>query len=105
MPGEFFVTVDGPRGEEWERVLGTRRLPVLAPVPVLVDLHDAGRGVEPCYLMDVRALSPAQRDGLVDLLAERFGYPREEVWEEVLTKGVPILAEGCAVEVRRRMVL
>lgn len=98
MRVEYFVTVDGPRGETLERVLGTRRLPVLAPEPVLADLHDAGRGVEACYLLAVAALSVDQRRRLVDHLGERFGMPQADVCAEVLIKGVPILAEGCAVD-------
>lgn len=95
--GDAFVSVEGPRGEMWEHVLGTRTVPVTSPDPTMADLTEAGRGVEPCYFLRLDALSASQRMALIRYVAERFEQDRDSVAAEIIEKGVPIPAEGCRV--------
>lgn len=95
--GDFFVTVDGPRGEVFRATLGTRDVPVISPRPVPVRLH--GVGVEECYLLDLRAITEVQRGNLIAYLAEKFEGSFSDVMEELTRKGLPIRADGCTVTI------
>ena len=48
------------------------------------------------YMLDLEAISDEQREGLIQAIANRFGYPVEEVRAEI-DLGVPVLAEGVSV--------
>jgi hypothetical protein len=95
MP-DFFVQVDGPRGDVLERVLGSRRVPILGPLPVPCELPI---GVRECYILDVGALDFDQFWRLTEHLVQAFASPIEAVQEELRNKGMPILAEACSVTI------
>lgn len=92
MRARFRVRILGPRGEEWQRVLGRAEFGVLSPAAVLLD-SPAGR--RPHYLLDLAELSAAERQRLEQHLAAKFGLSLAEVRREVAERGVPILADDC----------
>jgi len=50
----------------------------------------AGLGRVEVQIVDVEALSTEQLDKLLNILAERFRAPRDEVKKEILRAGLPI---------------
>jgi hypothetical protein len=99
MSEKTLVTVDGPRGEIWERVLGTRVVPVLSDKPVLADLRPAGGNIQHVFMLDLKALNAKQLAALVAYLAETFHKGDAGVtFVEIFDKGgVPIVATNCRV--------
>jgi len=51
------------------------------------------------YMLDLEAISDEQREGLIEAISNRFGYPVEEVRTEI-EQGVPVLADGVSVATR-----
>lgn len=93
---DFFVHVGGERGEAFERVLGPRRVPVRSPIATRCKLPIGERS---CYLLDVEALDADQTHALLTFLAETFGTTYADAVEELFTRGLPILADGCHVTI------
>lgn len=91
---DFGVIIHGPRGDEWERVLGTRTFRVRSPIPSIADLP--GKPGAQVYMLDLDEITPAQREALITHLAAKFAIARELVAAEIDT-GVPILDEDCTV--------
>jgi len=91
MPDTFdgpTITFSGTRGEEWERVLGTRTLPILSPSAEVRKLEGSPDTVT--VMLDVRALTESQQSALIDHLARRFNSDRAAVEADVYGRGVPI---------------
>lgn len=93
---DLFVTLDGPRGDVFERLLGSRTVPVLShqTIPCRLPI-----GVRDCYLLDVASLSVDQFWSLTEHLVERFETSIDDVQEELRNKGLPILAEECRLAI------
>jgi hypothetical protein len=96
---DFWVTIsaDSERGRRWERLLGTRTVPVRSPVPHAADLP--GLGVRPVFDLAHERLAPAQLDALLEDLCARFGLTRAEGDALLAAQGIPILDEGCTVTI------
>lgn len=84
-----YPTVILAGGLDWERILGMKEIPILEPTLTYCSL---GASPLPCYLLAVPALTPEQKGRLVDALARIFGVSREEIANDILTRGVPIRA-------------
>jgi len=98
MSADFRVTINGPRGEEWERVAGTRTFPVLTPIPCMATLP--GRpGLSRVFLVDLGELGPGVLERIVAHLAAKFQLSEQEAAAEIKTAGVPILDEECTVSI------
>jgi len=98
MSADFRVTIGGARGEEWERVAGTRTFPVMTPIPQMATLP--GRpGLSKVFLVDLAELEPGVLDRIVAYLAAKFGLSEQEAAAEIKTAGVPVLDEQCTVVV------
>lgn len=82
------ITLSGARGEEWERVLGTRTLPIQDPDPRVLSLESHGDAA--CVFLDVDGLALEQQDAMITHMARRSGCLRSAVRREVYTRGVPI---------------
>ena len=101
MSHDFWVTVreDSERGREWQRLLGTRTVPVRSPIPHAADLP--GLGVRPVFDLAHERLAPDQLDALLDDLCRRFALTRAEGDALLAAQGIPILDEGCTVTIER----
>lgn len=90
------VTVIGPpeRVKATESVFGSATVPVkqLFAVPHWATLP--GVGEAKVYDVDVEALTPEQRERLIDYGCERFGLARDEAERELERHGFPILADN-----------
>jgi hypothetical protein len=94
---DFWATVDGARGEQWKRTVGTNRFPIESPLPIRGNLP--GLGDREVYLLALDQLDAATRGAIMVELARSFGIPAAEIAEEISRVGVPILAEDCSVTV------
>ena len=94
-PHDFWVTLHGERGAEWERVLGTSRIPVRSPIATLALLPSLGE--REVYLVALDVLAPGHLEKIVAHLCEKFQLSREEAEAEIRQAGIPILAEACSV--------
>jgi len=89
--------IDPARKEMFVSIFGRDTVSVISPMPMRVELE--GRGVEFVYMLDLREISPEEKARLIDALAETFGSPRQEVENDLNTRGLPIIASGCIVTV------
>lgn len=97
MSTDFYVSIGGARGEEWERIAGTRRFPVKSPIPFLADLP--GQPKAEVFLLDIQEL---EYDVLVRItahLCQKFGLTTEEAAVEIKAGWIPILNEDCMVTI------
>lgn len=86
---------DHERNKHLSSVFTDGVLPIISPLPQMAKLPEVGEG--PVYMLDLNAISPEQRQGVVNQIAERFGYSAEFVDAELESVGVPILADGVTV--------
>lgn len=91
----FAVALSQRRRGEWERVLGTARLPVLDRRPRWAEFR---HGSVLVYDVAVGKLHPAQFDRLAAYLARRNRVSYEEARSLVRRYGLTIRAEGVEVE-------
>lgn len=87
------VTINGPRGDEWEHVCGTRRFPVTTWDPLRANLP--GKPNAEIYLLNIQLLTTETLAKILEHLSQKFGNRLEEVEAEVAAHGIPILAEDC----------
>lgn len=89
------VTIHGERGDEWERICGTREFPVISPLPV----RGSAPGVEAgsFYQLDLDAMDVGLLDRILTHLCDKFQVPREEGEAHLREVGIPILADGCSM--------
>lgn len=85
------------RLEIWRAVLGTNTVPILSSVPIPAVLP--GIGHQLVYRMDVKALTPKQRQRLVVEMSVRFHETPEQVERDLddPDHGVPVLASDVHV--------
>ena len=85
---------DDDRREEFLKVFGTARVPVLSPFGKMAELPGFD---EPqlVYELDLDRLMTEQRKRLVTHIAEKFGLCASEVEAHLDEEGMPILASGC----------
>jgi len=102
MSADFNVTINGPRGNEWERIAGTRRFAVTSPIPFLAHLPGFDEP-QPVYLVDLAELDPATLARIVSHLGEKFALTAEEAYAELCAVGIPIWAEDCIVAIHNLM--
>lgn len=91
------MTVNGPRGDEFEQVCGCRTFPVRSPIPGLADLP--GKPAAPVYLLDLDEVEPNTIAKIINHLMLKFNVPPDEVQREIAENGIPILAEDCTVAI------
>ena len=94
---DFWVTIHGERGEEWQRVLGTNRLPVQGPIPMRAILPGLGEAL--VYQVALDQLEHGQQERITTHLCEKFQLAPAEAEAEIRAAGIPILAESCSVMV------
>ena len=95
MGCDFTVTVyDEVRGMEFEKVFGTRTVPVISPIPEWAKLpgFEEAKAV---YDLDLQRISADQRERLVTHIAEKFGLEPSAVEADLDEVGMPILADEC----------
>lgn len=81
----------------WESIFPGAVVPIKSILTSKVNLP--GLSNVAVYMLDLEAISDEQREGLIQAIANRFGYPVEEVRAEI-DLGVPVLAEGVSVATR-----
>ena len=92
MAKDFKVTIHNP---EWQAILGTTTVCVKTPIRQWADLP--GKPNALIYKLDVAQLEPYQLTALISHLANKFGLSLDETTEDVIKRGVPILADDCVV--------
>lgn len=99
---DFWVTISGLRGEEWQRVLGTSRLPVRTPVPQLAHLpgHTTPQRV---FLLALDQMSDEELEKIWRHLAQKFGLTPEQIRAEIDAVGIPILEADTVVIVHNHL--
>lgn len=89
------VTITGARGEEWERVCGTRTFPVTTFEPVRANLP--GKPNARVYLLNFQLMNSDVLVKIVAHLSQKFNIPANEIEAEMAAHGSPVLAEDCYV--------
>ncbi len=95
MRPPFTVTIQGPRGDEWERVCGTRTFPVTTLEPVRANLP--GKPNAEVWMMDIQQVHSETLEKIIKHLAEKFGLDAMEIAAWMAEHGNPILAEDAYV--------
>jgi len=90
------VTINGPRGDEWERVCGTRSFPVIDWEPVNATLPGLP-GVQKVHRVNIQALDSETLHKIAAHLAKKFNASLPETLAAIARDGIPILAEDCTV--------
>jgi hypothetical protein len=85
---------DEERRELWSEVFPDAVVPILSIIPQWVRVPEWGE--TRAYMLDLVALTSAQLDGVIAIIAKRFGLPLDEVRAEIW-QGVPIVADGVSV--------
>jgi hypothetical protein len=80
------------RAAKWREVFGTDEVPITCPIPLSVGSFPQV-GEKPYYLMDLRAITPEQKERLIASIAFDFDLSIEEVRRDIDMVGVPILAD------------
>jgi len=79
------------RAEDWQSVFGRLDdIPVTQYFTTLANLPD--RPNSAVYLLDLKRMTPAERERLIWHIAARFDIPAEEVARDLDREGCPILA-------------
>jgi hypothetical protein len=89
------VTISGPRGDEWERVCGTRQFPVTTWEPIRANLP--GKPNSLVWMMNLQLMDSDTLAKIVAHLSQKFGIPVQEIEAEMAAHGNPILAEDAFV--------
>lgn len=74
----------------WQNVFGGDEVPITSIVPSLGSF--SGVGEQRYYHLDLKAITPEQRQRLVASIAEKFNLPPATVDSQLELIGVPILA-------------
>jgi hypothetical protein len=83
------------RAELWREAFGGLTVPIVSPIFEAANL--AGRGVVAAYQLDVAAFDDEARYRAAHALARSFGDPLQEVWGDLGTNGLPLIADGLRV--------
>lgn len=83
------------RQEEFREAVGSVFLPIVSPLPVLL-LYERF-GVQLSYMVDVKALTPEQTEGLARMIARNNHIPLEVALDQLAARGVPIRTVQCEV--------
>jgi hypothetical protein len=89
------VTIQGPRGDEWERVCGTRTFPVTTWEPVRANLP--GKPNAEVWMMNLQLMDSETLGKITARLSQKFDIPVKEIEAEMAAHGSPILAEDAFV--------
>lgn len=100
-PNEWLTTATATtpeRAAEWQEVFGNNVVPVLSFIPSLGTFPGVGEAYY--YPLDLRAITPEQKERLIASIARRFGLAPKLVRAEIDRVGVPILADDVTVSSR-----
>ena len=101
MAKDFTATIrkDSERAKDWEKILGPgiRTVHLISPIPERANLP--GHKDASIYYLDLDLLTTQQRDCLVQHISNKFGISEEEVKQQLLNHGVPILADDITISV------
>jgi len=89
------VTINGPRGDEWERVCGTRVFPVASFQPIKANLP--GKPNADVWLLNLRLIDSPTLQRIIEHFSVKFNTPPNETAAAAAAQGIPILAEDCTV--------
>ncbi len=89
------LTINGPRGDELERVCGTRTFPVTTWEPIRADLP--GKPNALVWMMNLLLMDGETIRKIIAHLSQKFGIPEHEIQAEMAEHGNPILAEDAYV--------
>ena len=88
-------TYDPARAALWANIFGENRAPIKSPIPTPCTLPVLGQ--QPCYLLDLAALTREQFDNLALAIAHKFSIPYLDVLANLRDEGVPIPVAECTV--------
>lgn len=89
-------THDAARRAAWIAIFGENRAPVKSIIPAMHTTPHSN-SPEPCYLLDLSALTRPQFEALCTYIAKQFGFTYEFIIDELREKGMPIPASDCTV--------
>lgn len=92
-------TTNPERAAKWREVFGTDEVPITCPIPLSVG-DFPGVGQRHYYLMDLRAITPEQKERLIASIAQDFNLSIEEVRQNIDMVGVPVLADDVITSTR-----
>lgn len=87
------TTSDPARAALWTQIFFSNRAPVKSPIPTLCNLP--GLGEQPCYLLDLGALTRPQFEALCTYISKQFGYSYDFILVELRDKGMPLPTADC----------
>lgn len=99
MSHDFKATInrESSRAASWQAVFGSYEVPLQSPMPTLASAPGIEAGL--FYLLDLQALTSAQRERLIDYIASKFQIDAREVAETLDEVGCPILDEDVTITV------
>jgi len=97
MTGPIAIVTDPERRKYFEAILGTNEVPVTSYMPTTVKVPE--KGVTEAYKLDLKRVTPAQREAIIAHIAGRFKLDPESVAKDLEKMGVPILADQCTVAI------
>jgi hypothetical protein len=98
MSADFRATIHDPeRKALWQQWIGTDTVCVRTPIRTKVSIE--GRGNTDVFILDEMQLTQEQRTALCRGIAERFHAQPDEVEQDMMGKGIVLLAEHCSVMV------
>ena len=101
MTGPIAIVTDPERRKYFEAILGT--VPVTSYLPTTVNVPE--KGVSKAYKLDLKRVTPMQRQAIIDHITKRFKLDAKLVTEDLEKMGVPILADQCTVAIPANLVM
>ena len=92
--GKINPAADPERAAMILEIYGSHEIPLLSPIPTYQSLPI---GERLCYLVNLRCLTPEQRQRLVSHIAGRFNLDPTHVDSKLDQVGVPVLADNITV--------
>lgn len=81
------------RAEKWRQVFGSDVVPITCPIPLSIGSFPGVDGAKYFYLLDLKAISPEQRERLIASIALEFKLSIDDVRANLDQMGCPILAD------------
>lgn len=98
------ISKTSPRAADWRGVFGRLdNIPLQGPLPIVCKLP--GKGESACYMLDLQAITPEERERLIDYIAIRFGSSRKVVEDSLDDVGMPIVADDVLVSIPQGLAL
>ena len=100
MGKDFTVKINHPQQRlEWLEMFGTTSIHVKSIFPEFAEVMGFDEP-QPVYYVDLKLLTPNQRQRLIRHLSSRFNLPVGQVKRQLQQQNVPIPAAGCTLIIK-----